>query len=168
MRQALGGDETAYGLALKEVAGVIRAVARRRIGPSTGVDVEDVVQETLLAIHTKRHTWDPSAPLGPWVYAIMRYKIADQFRRRGKAITVDIETVIETLEAEAPETVSEREITRALDGLAEGQRRVVRAISVEGRTIGETAAAFGMQETAVRVALHRGLSAIAARFGKKT
>jgi RNA polymerase sigma-70 factor (ECF subfamily) len=75
----------------------------------------------------------------------------------------------ETFDAPAPEAeqgASEREIGRALNALAPGQRAVVSAISVEGRSIGETARKFGMTEVAVRVALHRGLAAIARKFGR--
>jgi RNA polymerase sigma-70 factor (ECF subfamily) len=75
----------------------------------------------------------------------------------------------DTFDAPAPEpeeTASEREIGRALDALAPGQRAVVAAISVEGNSIGETAKKLGMTEVAVRVSLHRGLSAIARRFGR--
>ncbi|MDT4890372.1 Sigma-70, region 4 [compost metagenome] len=62
--------------------------------------------------------------------------------------------------------MGERDIGRALDGLAPVQRSVVASVSVEGASIGETANALGMTETAVRVALHRGLKAIARRFGQ--
>ena len=74
--------------------------------------------------------------------------------------------IAETFAEPETETVSERDINRALDGLPPAQRSVVSAVSVEGRSIGETAAKFGISETAVRVSLHRGLAAIAKRFGQ--
>jgi len=166
LRAALDGDETAYAEFLGLVAALVRPVARRKLGAGIGTDPEDIVQETLLAIHLKRHTWRSDAPVMPWVYAIARYKIIDVYRRRGGRVELDIEDFAETLPAQASEAASERDIGRALDGLAAGQRRVVAAISVEGRSISETAQALGMKETAVRVALHRGLAAIAARFGR--
>jgi RNA polymerase sigma-70 factor, ECF subfamily len=168
LRAALGGDEAAYAEFLRSVALLVRAAARRKLDRTGSAEPEDVVQETLLAIHLKRHTWRENAPVMPWIYAIARYKIIDVFRRRGRRIEVNIDDLSAVLEAESHDTVSERDIGRALDGLADGQRRVVAAISVEGRSIAETAEALGMKETAVRVALHRGLSAIAGRFGKST
>ena len=165
LRAALGGDELAYVEFLRQVASIVRPIARRKLGGYGGTEPEDMVQETLLAIHLKRHTWRPSAPVMPWVYAIARYKIVDVFRRRGGRIEVSIEDFTDVLAAQAKEGASDREIGKALDGLAAGQRRIVAAITVEGRSISETAVAFGMKETAVRVALHRGLAAIAARFG---
>ena len=166
LRAALGGDGAAYDRFLREVAVLVRAAARRRLGASTEPDPEDVVQETLLAIHMKRHTWRPDGPVGPWVHAIARYKIVDVFRRRGRVVTVDIEEFVDDLAGEEAPVVHERDIERALQCLTDGQREVVSAISLEGRSIAETAAKLNMKENTVRVALHRGLAAIATRFGK--
>ncbi len=166
MRAVLAGDETGYGALLSDIAGLVRALARHKINPQSGLDPEDIVQETLLAIHLKRHTWRTDAPIGPWIYAIARYKIIDAFRRRGQRIELDIDTFAETLAEPEEERASQRDIERALGALSEGQRKVVSSISLEGHSISETAEHLGMKETAVRVALHRGLAAIAARFGR--
>ena len=147
------------------LAGLVRAFARRRTGQS-GLDPEDIVQETLLAVHVKRHTWKTDGMVTPWLYAIARYKLIDAYRRRGHRIDVEIDEIADTHAAPEPDRLSEREIGKALALLAPGQRSVVSAISVEGRSIGETAARLGMSETAVRVALHRGLAVIARRFGR--
>ena len=112
-------------------------MARRRI--EHGVDPEDVVQETLLAIHLKRHTWRTDGAVLPWVFAIARYKLIDAFRRRGRRIEVDIADFAETLAEPERETASERDVERALDRLPPVQRQVVTSISVEGRSIAETA-----------------------------
>lgn len=166
LRAALAGDEKAYAEFLRRAAILVRAAVRRRAGQGT-VDVEDVVQETLLALHLKRHTWRSDAPVLPWLYTIARYKLIDAFRRKGRRIEVDIHDLAEILPgATEEEQVSDRDLGRILDSLPAGQRRIVESISVEGRSIGETAAALSMKEGAVRVALHRGLKAIAARFGQ--
>lgn len=165
LQAAIAGDEKAYAAFLTRTAMVVRGFARRKIIHG-GVDPEDVVQETLLAIHTKRHTWRDDAPVLPWIYAIARFKLIDAFRKRGRRVEIDIDEFAETLAQAEPETVSDREIGRVLETLAPGQRSVVSAISIEGHSIGEAAQKFGMTETAVRVALHRGLRAIAKRFGR--
>jgi len=163
---SLAGDEKAYASFLRQVAELVRAYVRRRTGPG-GIDAEDVVQEALLAIHLKRHTWRQDTAVEPWLYAIARHKLIDAFRRRGRHVEVDIGDFEAALAApEDGEKLSERDLERALDALAPGQRSVVSAISVDGRSIGETAAALNMNETAVRVALHRGLKALAKRFGQ--
>ncbi|RUZ79806.1 sigma-70 family RNA polymerase sigma factor [Mesorhizobium sp. M7A.F.Ca.US.006.01.1.1] len=166
MRAAIAGDERAYADFLHRIAALVRGFARRKIVQG-GVDPEDVVQETLLAIHVKRHTWRQDAPVLPWIYAIARFKLIDAFRRRGRRIEIDVDDIAETFAEPETETISERDINRALDSLSPAQRSVVSAVSVEGRSIGETAAKFGISETAVRVSLHRGLAAIAKRFGRE-
>jgi RNA polymerase sigma-70 factor (ECF subfamily) len=166
LRAAIAGDERAYADFLHRIAALVRGFVRRKVVQG-GVDPEDVVQETLLAIHVKRHTWRPDAPVLPWVYAIARFKLIDAFRRRGRRIEVEIDEIAETFAEPETETVSERDINRALDGLPPAQRSVVSSISVDGQSIGETASKLGISETAVRVSLHRGLAAIAKRFGRQ-
>lgn len=166
LRAAIAGDERAYAQFLHRIAALVRGFVRRKIVQG-GVDPEDVVQETLLAIHVKRHTWRADAPVLPWVYAIARFKLIDAFRRRGRRIEVEIDQIAETFAEPETETASERDVARALDGLPPAQRSVVSSISVDGHSIGETAAKLGISETAVRVSLHRGLAAIAKRFGRQ-
>ena len=165
LRSGIAGDEKAYATFLSRIAAMVRGYARRKI--EHGADPEDVVQETLLAIHLKRHTWREDGDVLPWVFAIARHKLIDAFRKRGHRIEVDIADFAETLAEPQQESASPRDVERALDRLPPGQRQVVTAISVEGRSIGETAKALGMNETAVRVALHRGLTAIAREAGRE-
>lgn len=162
---AINGDEAAYRRFLTRAAVVVRGFARRRCGDL--IDPEDIVQETLLAVHLKRHTWRSDAAVEPWLFAIARYKLVDGFRRKGRRVEVDIDDLADVLAAEPQdETLTPRDVDRVLGALPEGQRNVVESISVDGRSITETAARLGMNEGAVRVALHRGLKAIAARFGE--
>jgi RNA polymerase sigma-70 factor (ECF subfamily) len=147
----------------------LRAAVRRgfaQAGASLS-DVEDVVQETLLALHLKRNTWDPSQPLGPWVRAIARHKLIDALRRRGRRIQVPIESVLETLAAEENSSgVDRQDAERLVNGLHGRQQEVVRAISLEGQSIRDVAQRLQMKEVAVRVALHRGLKTLAALHQK--
>lgn len=170
LRAALEGDEAAYAAFLREAADAVRRVVRYRLAAATGVAVEDVVQETLLAVHLKRHTWRSTDPVLPWLMSISRYKMIDACRRQRVRIAVPIDDLADVLAApeDAREGADSRQIERAVETLSDGQRRVVRAIAIEGRTIRETAAALEMKETAVRVAFHRGLSSLAARFGRQT
>jgi len=166
MRAALAGDEKAYRAFLGRAGDLVRRFARRRIVDGA-IDPEDIVQETLLAIHLKRHTWRADMPIEPWIAAIARHKLVDAFRRRGRHVDVDIDAMAETFAAPVAETLAQREVDRALDTLSPGQRTVVAAVSLDGRSIRETAEQLGMSEGAVRVALHRGLAAIAKHFGRR-
>ena len=163
MRAAIAGDERAYGEFLRRATCLVRGFAQRKIVRGD-IDPEDIVQETLLAIHIKRHTWRDDAPVMPWLYAIARYKLVDAFRRRGRRMEIEISETAETVAAPQPEAVSKHEIGRALEMLSPGQRSVVAAVTLEGRSVSETAKILGMKETAVRVALHRGLTSLFTRF----
>lgn len=165
LRSGLAGDERAYADFLHRIGGFVRAYARRRIVYG-GIDPEDIVQETLLAIHLKRHTWQSGSPVSPWVYAIARYKLNDAFRRKGRRPEIELGDDMDFAAEEPQEQAHEHEIDRALEALAPSQRSVVASISVDGRSIAETAKTLGMSEGAVRVALHRGLTAIAKRFAR--
>lgn len=166
MRAARKGDGAAYERCLREIAQALRPRVRRglfRTGANPA-ETEDVVQDILIAVHLKRQTWDETRPITPWIAGIARYKIIDAARRRGRRIDLPIEDFADILSAESDsETASESDVTRSLEALPDGQRKVVRSIAVEGASIAATAQTFNMSEGAVRVALHRGLGALAKR-----
>ena len=167
MRLARQGDDEAYRRLLLLLAAWLRAVVRRGLvaagrGPA---DCEDVVQETLLAMHLKRDTWDEAQPIGPWVRAIARHKLLDHLRRRGFHDHLDIDDHIESLAlSDEPDADTAIDSQRLLAGLPPRQRRIVEEISIEGRRAAEVARLLGMSEGAVRVALHRALKALAAAY----
>ena len=163
LRAANRGDQRAYAEFLRAVTPIVRGIARTR-GGGLGADViEDIVQETLLAIHQKRHTWREDMAVRPWLYAIVRYKVVDAFRARGRRLQVPIEDFAEVLPAEPePDPTERSDAERVIARLDPRSARIVRAIGLDGASIAETAGALDMTETAVRVALHRGLKRLAA------
>ena len=164
MRAAIADDRRAYERLLRELACVLRLQVCRALlrGGQAGLDPEDVVQEILLAVHLKRHTWRPDQALSPWVRAIAHYKTVDAMRRRGWRVHVPIDDFADSLSSEEPQPqAAVHDIARQLDRLPAGQREVVRSISIAGASIAETAARLDMTQGAVRVALHRGLTALA-------
>jgi RNA polymerase sigma-70 factor (ECF subfamily) len=168
MRAANAGDAAAYRRLLKSLEPALRSVARRGLGRAgfSRDEAEDVVQEILLAVHLKRDTWNASGPILPWIHAIARYKVVDALRRRGRRSHVSIDDVAENLLAEEPApALATDTLERLVQSLPERQREVVRAVAIGGASIRQAAERFGMSEGAVRVALHRGLAGLAARFG---
>lgn len=167
MRSAISGDGAAYHRLLKAVTPVLRAAARRglaRAGQPLDQS-EDIVQDILLAVHLKRHTWDANAPFAPWLFAIARNKLIDTLRRRGKRIFVNIDDFAETLaEQPAADTVPPGEVAARLSSLSARQRDVLQSIAVESASIKDTAAKFAISEGAVRVALHRALASLTAKL----
>jgi RNA polymerase sigma-70 factor (ECF subfamily) len=171
MRAAIKGDTQAYNRFLTAVTPHLRAMARRRCEQlgAPASEAEDVVQEVLLAVHLKRGTWDPARPIGPWLSIIVRNKLIDSLRRRGRRVNVPIEDVIETLEAVPPDDGFDRlDAEQMLQRLKDIQQDIVRSISLQGRSIRETAERLKMTEGAVRVALHRALKSLAAFYRSET
>ncbi|MHA7970288.1 sigma-70 family RNA polymerase sigma factor [Rhizobium sp. CAU 1783] len=171
MRSAIDGDAQAYNRFLLAVTPRLRTMARRRceqFGAPSG-EAEDIVQEVLLAVHLKRGSWDPARPIGPWLSTIVRNKLIDSLRRRGRRVSVPIEDVIETLEA-PPETsnLDRQDALNLLERLKDPQRDIVRSISIEGAGVRETALRLKMTEGAVRVALHRALKSLATLYRSET
>jgi RNA polymerase sigma-70 factor, ECF subfamily len=170
MRSALAGDAAAYQRLLGAIAPVLRANARRALARAgQPIDQsEDIVQDILLAVHLKRHTWDANAPLAPWLFAIARNKLIDALRRRGRRVFVNIDDFSETLPSEPPEqTVPAAEVAAQLERLPARQRDVLQSIAVDGVSIKATAEKLAMSEGAVRVALHRGLASLTARLRER-
>lgn len=170
MRSARQGDDEAYRQLLVRVAVWLRVVVRRGLlsagrGPA---ESEDIVQETLLAMHLRRDTWDEQRPIEPWLRAIARHKLTDHLRRRGFHDHVDIDewsnSLAVAVEVEAPRAIDSR---RLLESLPERQRTIVQEISLEGHSAADVAARLGMSEGAVRVALHRALKALAAFYRRE-
>ncbi len=167
MRAAIADDEGAYKRLLDDISRSIRAMARAAFARARAgdADIEDAVQETLLAIHLKRHTWDPGQPLAPWVYAIARHKVIDALRRRGRQRVEPLEDFQEFLaapEGEDPHALSDAR--RLLETLPPRQRDIVTSISLDGESIAATAKRLAMSEVAVRVALHRALKSLGAAW----
>ena len=120
------------------------------------------MQEIMLAIHLKRHTWLRDQPFSPWLHAVARYKLIDAMRRRGRRGEVPIDDLIEVLPAEKPRVDrSPQELVKLVGQLKGREYEVVTAISLDGGTIGDAAKKLGLSEGAVRVALHRGLKRLA-------
>lgn len=164
--RGLGGDAAAYHRFLVELGARLRAFFRRRLARLPD-EVEDLVQETLLAVHNQRHTYDAAQPLTAWVHAIARYKFVDLLRRRSRGDLTfepldDELEVLSTADADAAE--ARRDLATLLEALPERQRLPIVYVKVQGLSVAEAARLTGMSEPAVKVAVHRGLKALAARI----
>lgn len=166
-RRANRGDGAAYRQFLIALTPRLRGLVRKglvRAGRSPD-ECEDIVQETLIAMHVKRSTWDESQPVEPWVYAISNYKLIDFLRRRGSHGHVAIDELADILPAEpAADTDLTIDRNRLLGILPDRHRRVVQEMAIDGRSAREVAEALGMTEGAVRVTLHRALKAMGDAF----
>ena len=167
MLAARAGDAVAYRTLLRELAAHLRAYYRRRLGSSRSADAEDLVQETLIAVHRKSSTYDPDQPFTPWLHAIARYKLIDQFRRNksDKVPLEDAGVVVSSADFDA--ALASRDVERLLERLPKRARDLVRGVKVEGLSTRDAAARSGMSETAVKVAVHRAMRALSAMLKRE-
>ncbi|MGH8856262.1 MAG: sigma-70 family RNA polymerase sigma factor [Telluria sp.] len=166
MMRGNAGDDAAYHAFLKELSTHLRAFFRKRL---TGLpdEVEDLVQETLLAVHNHRHTYDADKPLTAWIYAIARYKLADTLRRRmGRdALNDPLDDEIDVLATPDTEAMeAHRDVAKLLEQLPDRLRLPIQHVKLDGLSVAEAARLTGMSESAVKVGVHRGLKALAAKM----
>ena len=152
------GDAGAYRQLLAALTRHLRGYYLQRIGPGTA---EDLVQETLIAIHTRQGTYDASQPFTSWVFGIARYKLIDEYRRSKRRATVPLDEAPELFAADDVEAnIARRDVTKLLDTLPEAKRRLVHDIKIEGESVADVAARTGMSETAVKVSVHRAIKSL--------
>jgi RNA polymerase sigma-70 factor, ECF subfamily len=162
MLAGLAGDAAAYRALLDALQRQLAAFFRRRLSGNPA-EVDDLVQESLIAIHTRRGTYDRSQPFTAWSYAIARHKLIDHFRRRGRATTVPIDDGGALFVPDESASVESRlDIEKVLAKLPPATQALIRDIKLKDLSNAEAAAARGMSETAVKVAVHRGLKKLAA------
>jgi RNA polymerase sigma-70 factor, ECF subfamily len=158
MQLAQTGDQGAYASLLVLLVAVTRQFARSRLGLAVPW-IEDVVQETLLAIHRARHTYDPRRPFAPWFYAITSNRMIDVIRRERRVRAREIADIdppdVPVWPATANEDLDVDAIRDAVAALPARQRDVVRALKFQDLSVRETASRMGMSESAVKVTAHR-------------
>lgn len=166
--QSRQGDSASYERALTLLSGYLRSFMRKRL-PSQSSDVEDLVQETLMAIHLKRHTYQSDQPLTAWVYAIARYKWLDHLRAHGRreSLHEDIDDWADSLSADSGSGASDtpRDLEQMLATLPAKQRTAIEHTRLQGLSISETARLTGQSEASVKVNVHRGLKALMEKWG---
>jgi RNA polymerase sigma-70 factor (ECF subfamily) len=163
---ALGGDAVAYEQFLAAIASHLRAFFRRRLTQLPD-DVEDLVQECLIAVHQSRHTFRPQQPLTAWLHTIARYKLVDLLRARSRreALHDPLEDELEIFAGSDTDAAdARRDLETILDSVPERQRRVLVMMKVDGASVAEVAAATGMSPSAVKVSVHRTMKALAAKL----
>lgn len=163
MLASLAGDAAAYRELLGELTIYLRAYYRRRL-VGDGADTEDLTQETLIAVHSRRASYEPSEPLTAWVYAMARYKLVDHLRRARVRATVPLDACEDDLFAvdEQEQAEASRDVEQLLSGLPARQREAIRLTHVEGLSMDEAAGRMGQSAGATKVGVHRGLKRLRA------
>lgn len=172
MLAGLDGDEASHKTLLMKLSAYLRAYFKGQLmrmgrGPA---DAEDLVQETSIALHTRRHTYDRSQLLTPWVYAIARYRLVDHLRRtKASVMDVPVEEAGEVVAADDPIAVeSTLDLEDLLAQISPKVGQAIRYVKLEGLSVSETAARTGMSPSAVKVSVHRGLKALSRLINQRS
>ena len=157
------GDSAAYREALATIAQRLRRFYGRRL-QALPDEVEDLVQETLLALHLQRGTYDETLPVSSWVFAIARHKLVDLWRRRGRkeSLNDSLDELTEDQHPFAPEELpSRRDLAVLLEQLPESQKQAILLTKIEGLSMVEASDRSGVSVSALKVQVHRGLKQLA-------
>ena len=167
MLAGLAGDGESHACLLAALVPLLRSFYRRRLRDDED-NAEDLVQEALIAVHTRRASYDRGRPFTAWLYAIARYKLVDHFRRCRRF--QPIEDLSEILVAEGFEdaTLALMDVQRLLESLPAKQARLIRDTKLEGLSVTEAARSARVGISDVKVSVHRGLKSLAARFRGQT
>jgi RNA polymerase sigma factor (sigma-70 family) len=160
MVAAQDGNAPSYHRLLSELTTWLRRYYARRLPPAM---IDDAIQDTLIAIHEKRHTYDPSRPFGAWLVAIARYKWIDALRSLKAKPTEALEDDIPAPD-HAGLTTSAWSLERLLVTLKPAQSQVIRLVKLEGLSIEEASKATGQSASLVKVNIHRGLKRLTSRL----
>ena len=165
MLLALDGDEAAYRRLLTALRVLLVGYDSRRMAAAMKADMEDLVQETLLALQSRRSTYDRKRAFTAWFFSIARYKLTDHRRGRGGRRLADTELGKEIESDFSEDTLTARmDVERLLDGLSPKQQELIRQVRLEGRSVADTANSTGQSESAVKVSIHRALKALGERL----
>ena len=171
MVASLGGDAASYRLLLDRLSSRLRAYFKGKLARfgRGATEAEDLVQEVLLAIHLKRHTYDTGEPLTPWVHTIARYKLIDYLRRTRMAANVPLNEESEVLaHDDNAGTESSHDIRKLLGRLPEKVRCSIECVKLEGRSVAEAAQRCGISESGVKINIHRGLRSLSTFIARET
>ncbi len=160
MRAAQAGNGGAYRRLLAEVRPWLLRYYARRLPPGS---VDDAVQEAMIALHTKRHTYDPDRAFGPWLAAIARYKWIDRLRAMKRSAADELPDDLSVGDHEAAVT-SATVLTALLGELKPAQAEAIRLVKLTGLSIEETAARTGQSPSLVKVNIYRGIARLAKRL----
>ena len=159
----LDGNASDHAALFRALVPLLRAFYRRRMGDNAD-EVEDLVQETLIAVHTRRATYDRERAFTAWLFAIARYRMIDHFRRTRRHVAIEELGDALLIEGFEDSSNAQIDVEALLETLPSKQARVIRAMRVDGHSVVETAAIAGISQSDVKISVHRGLKALARRI----
>lgn len=159
----IGSDPDALEAFYREHVGSIQGFIARRVDDSHLA--ADLTAEVFLAAIDSAHKYQPGkgTPAG-WLYGIARNVVADEHRRRARAMNAnqrisgralveaeDLTALDDRIDAET----QSRRLYTAMDQLSEAERSVLELVALDGLSVRDAAAALKIRATTARVRLHR-------------
>ena len=159
MTAGLDGDSAAHAAMLRRITPLLRSFFARRMRDGAA-DLDDLVQEALIAVHTRRESFDRGRAFTPWLYSLARHKLVDHFRRNANHLPVEGLEEILAVEGFERQSNAHMDVNRLLDTLSAKQARAIRQTKIEGMSVAEVAAQSGLSISDVKVSVHRGLKTL--------
>jgi RNA polymerase sigma factor (sigma-70 family) len=154
MREAQEGDSGSYRRLLGELQPWLKRYYAHRLPPAA---VDDAVQDALIAVHEKRHTYDPERPFGPWLSAIAKYKWIDRLRSLKRMATEPLGDDV-SVGDHGSAVISATILEQLLAKLKPRQAEVIRLVKIHGFSVEEASIRTGQSASLVKVNIHRGLA----------
>lgn len=166
MVNSLEGDANAHEALLRVLLPLLRTYFRTQLRGSVD-DIDDLVQDTLIAVHHRRTSYDRDRPFSAWLFSIARYKSIDHFRRIRRHVPIDdIEHLLIT-DGFEDESSARLDLEGLMATLPEKQARVIRDTKIIGMSVAETAGGAEISESDVKISVHRGLQSLMRRIKGK-
>jgi len=164
MARVQDGDRESCRLLFDDVGPMVMSFLRRRIADRS--ELEDVYQDAMLALFQARHTYQPSRPLEPWLFAIARNVAADHAGRYWRRVRFEqlTDRIPESASPEQPQP--EPSLRDAMARLPEPQREAFAMLKLEGMTVEQAAARAGTTVGALKVRAHRAYEALKKIIGE--
>lgn len=165
MLAGLAGDADAHSQLLSAAASRLRNYFGRRIGQDAA-DLEDLVQDTLIAIHQRRDSYNLALPFTAWLHAIAKYKLIDHYRRAGVRRHVGLDNILDLAGEDIVDpTLAAIDVDSLIAGLPEKHQAAIRLTRIEGYSIAEASSITGQSPSAIKIGVHRGLKKLMGKVG---
>jgi RNA polymerase sigma-70 factor, ECF subfamily len=160
----MDGDDSAYRHFYRDIIRTLRSFFWRRLRGSD-LDIDDLVQDTLVAIHSSRLSFKRECSLSSWVFSIASHKLADSLRARSRYKSRCVEAVMDDICGDEDIYYEDQpiDVTELLQSLPENYRLSIYYTKIKGLSIKETSSLTGISEASVKVSVHRGIKALGAR-----
>jgi RNA polymerase sigma factor (sigma-70 family) len=167
MRSAQDGNGSAYVRLLREITPLIRRVVQNRRRFLQTADIEDLVQDILLSLHSVRKTYDPGRPFLPWLIVVIRNRLAVSARRysRREARELQVDDLAVTFSEQEDNSASgvyrdPEALREAIAHLPPAQRQAIEMLKLHEMSLKEAAAQSGTSVGALKVSVHRAMASL--------